>query len=413
MLGYGSFGELSLVPKMAESPEQVLTFLRELADKARPFAEADWAELQTFARESLGLDKLEPWDLAYASEKLREQRYAFSEQEVKQYFPEPQVLAGLFDVVQTLFDVVIAVDEAPTWHPDVRFYRVSSRDGRLLAQFYIDLYAREGKRGGAWMDDARGRKRLGNGSVQTPVAYLTCNFSAPVGGRPALFTHDEVITLFHEFGHGLHHMLTQVEDLGVSGINGVEWDAVELPSQFMENFCWEWEVLSRMTRHATTGEPLPRALYDRMLAARNFQNGMMTLRQIVFSVTDMQLHTDFDPRGKRSVLELARTVNDTFHVIPQATLSRWPNSFSHIFAGGYAAGYYSYKWAEVLSADAYAAFEEAAQTRGTVLDPETGMRYRQAILEAGGSRPAMESFKAFRGRQPTIDALLRHGGMAA
>ena len=413
MLGYGNFGELSLVPKMAESPEQVLTFLRELADKARPFAEADWAELQTFARESLGLDKLEPWDLAYASEKLREQRYAFSEQEVKQYFPEPQVLAGLFDVVQTLFDVVIAVDEAPTWHPDVRFYRVSSRDGRLLAQFYIDLYAREGKRGGAWMDDARGRKRLGNGSVQTPVAYLTCNFSAPVGGRPALFTHDEVITLFHEFGHGLHHMLTQVEDLGVSGINGVEWDAVELPSQFMENFCWEWEVLSRMTRHATTGEPLPRALYDRMLAARNFQNGMMTLRQIVFSVTDMQLHTDFDPRGNQSVLELARTVNDTFHVIPQATLSRWPNSFSHIFAGGYAAGYYSYKWAEVLSADAYAAFEEAAQTRGTVLDPETGMRYRQAILEAGGSRPAMESFKAFRGRQPTIDALLRHGGMAA
>ncbi|HVL10716.1 MAG TPA: M3 family metallopeptidase [Burkholderiaceae bacterium] len=413
MLGYGSFGELSLVPKMAESPEQVLDFLRELADKARPFAEADWTELQAFARESLGLDKLEPWDIAYASEKLREQRYAFSEQEVKQYFPEPQVLAGLFEVVQTLFDVVIAADDAPTWHPDVRFYRVSSRDGRLLAQFYIDLYAREGKRGGAWMDDARGRKLLGNGSVQTPVAYLTCNFSAPVGGRPALFTHDEVITLFHEFGHGLHHMLTQVEDLGVSGINGVEWDAVELPSQFMENFCWEWEVLSRMTRHATTGEPLPRALYDRMLAARNFQNGMMTLRQIVFSVTDMQLHTAFDPRGNQSVLELARTVNDSFHVIPQAALSRWPNSFSHIFAGGYAAGYYSYKWAEVLSADAYAAFEEAAQTRGTVLDPETGMRYRQTILEAGGSRPAMESFKAFRGRQPSIDALLRHGGMAA
>ena len=413
MLGYGNFGELSLVPKMAESPEQVLTFLRELADKARPFAEADWAELQTFARESLGLDKLEPWDTAYASEKLREQRYAFSEQEVKQYFPEPQVLAGLFEVVQTLFDVVIAMDDAPTWHPDVRFYRVSSRDGRLLAQFYIDLYAREGKRGGAWMDDARGRKRLGNGDVQTPVAYLTCNFSAPVGGRPALFTHDEVITLFHEFGHGLHHMLTQVEDLGVSGINGVEWDAVELPSQFMENFCWEWEVLSRMTRHATSGEPLPRALYDRMLAARNFQNGMMTLRQIVFSVTDMQLHTAFDPRGRQSVLELARTVNDSFHVIPQAALSRWPNSFSHIFAGGYAAGYYSYKWAEVLSADAYAAFEEAAQASGTVLDPETGMRYRRTILEAGGSRPAMESFKAFRGRQPTIDALLRHGGMAA
>lgn len=413
MLGYANFGELSLVPKMAESPEQVLSFLRELADKARPYAEADWAELQAFARDNLGLDKLEPWDIAYASEKLRQQRYAFSEQEVKQYFPEPQVLAGLFEVVQTLFDVTITAEDAPTWHPDVRFFRVSSRDGHLLAQFYIDLYAREGKRGGAWMDDARGRKRLGNGTVQTPVAYLTCNFSAPVGGRPALFTHDEVITLFHEFGHGLHHMLTEVDDLGVSGINGVEWDAVELPSQFMENFCWEWEVLSRMTRHATTGEPMPRALYDRMLAARNFQNGMMTLRQIVFSVTDMLLHTRFDPRGQQSVLELAREVNDAYHVIPQAALSRWPHSFSHIFAGGYAAGYYSYKWAEVLSADAYAAFEEAAATCGTVLDPNTGMRYRKTILEAGGSRPAMESFQDFRGRQPTIDALLRHGGMAA
>ncbi len=413
MLGYGNFAELSLVPKMAESPEQVLTFLEELADKARPFAEADWAELQAFARETLGLDALAPWDIAYASEKLREQRYAFSEQEVKQYFPEPQVLAGLFDVAQSLFAVRIKEEAAPLWHDDVRFFRVESEDGALLAQFYIDLYAREGKRGGAWMDDARGRKRLADGTVQTPVAYLTCNFSGPVGGRPALFTHDEVITLFHEFGHGLHHMLTRVDDLGVSGINGVEWDAVELPSQFMENFCWEWEVLSKMTRHATTGEPLPRALFDRMLAAKNFHNGLMTLRQIVFSVTDMQLHTHFDPRGAQSVLALARDVNDRLHVIPQAPLSRWPNSFSHIFAGGYAAGYYSYKWAEVLSADAYAAFEEAAQQRGSVLDAETGIRYRHAILEAGGSRPAMESFKAFRGRQPTIDALLRHGGMAA
>lgn len=413
MLGYQCYGEVSLVPKMAESPAEVLKFLDELAVKARPYAEKDWAELKAFAAAELGLADLAPWDVAYASEKLRQQRYAFSEHEVKQYFPEPKVLEGLFGVVQKLFSVRIEPEQAQTWHKDVRFFRVTTPDGTLLAQFYIDLYAREGKRGGAWMDDARGRKVLEHGAVQTPVAYLTCNFSAPVGNKPALFTHDEVITLFHEFGHGLHHMLTQVGELGVSGINGVEWDAVELPSQFMENFCWEYEVLTGMTQHVDTGEPLPRALFDRMLAAKNFQNGMMTLRQIVFSSFDMHLHTDFDPAGEASVLDLSRQINDRVHVVPQHPLSRWPNTFSHIFAGGYAAGYYSYKWAEVLSADVYAAFEEAAQLSGSVLDSETGARYQREILSVGGSRPAMDSFIAFRGRAPQIDALLRHGGMTA
>ena len=413
MLGYQCYGEVSLVPKMAESPAEVLKFLDELAVKARPYAEQDWSELKAFAATELGLAELSPWDVAYASEKLRQQRYAFSEHEVKQYFPEPKVLQGLFGAVERLFSVKIQPDTSQTWHKDVRFFRVSAADGTLLAQFYIDLYAREGKRGGAWMDDARGRKVQASGQVQTPVAYLTCNFSAPVGDKPAQFTHDEVITLFHEFGHGLHHMLTQVGELGVSGINGVEWDAVELPSQFMENFCWEYEVLTGMTRHVDTGEPLPRALFDRMLAAKNFQNGMMTLRQIVFSSFDMHLHTDFDPAGATSVLDLSRQINDRVHVVPQYPLSRWPNTFSHIFAGGYAAGYYSYKWAEVLSADVYAAFEEAAQLSGTVLDSETGARYQREILSVGGSRPAMDSFVAFRGRAPQIDALLRHGGMAA
>jgi len=412
MLGYNNYGEVSLVPKMADKPADVLRFLDELGVKARPYAEKDWAELRAFAASELGLNTLDPWDVAYASEKLRQQRYAFSEHEVKQYFPEGKVLEGLFGVIEKLFTVRIEPDQAQTWHKDVRFFRVVNPQGALLAQFYIDLYAREGKRGGAWMDDARGRKERDNGTVQTPVAYLTCNFSAPVGDKPAVFTHDEVITLFHEFGHGLHHMLTQVGDLGVSGINGVEWDAVELPSQFMENFCWEYEVLSGMTQQVETGAPLPRALFDRMLAAKHCRTGVTTLRQSVLSSFDMHLHTDFDPLGGKSVLELSREINDRVHVVPQHPLSRWPNTFSHIFAGGYAAGYYSYKWAEVLSADVYAAFEEAAQLSGSVLDGETGRRYHREILSVGGSRPAMESFVAFRGRAPQIDALLRHGGMA-
>jgi len=410
MLGYRNFGEVSLVPKMADSPEDVLRFLGELADRARPFAEKDWEELQAFAKTTLGIDKLEPWDMTYASEKLREARYAFSEQEVKQYFPEPAVLDGLFNVVQTLFSVKIRPEPAAVWHPDVRFFRVESAQGELLAQFYIDLYAREGKRGGAWMDDARGRKLLDantpNQRVQTPVAYLTCNFSGPVGGKPALFTHDEVITLFHEFGHGLHHMLTQVDELGVSGINGVEWDAVELPSQFMENFCWEWEVLSRMTRHVETGEPLPRALYERMLAARNFHSGMATVRQLEFGLFDMLLHSQFEA-AQDSVLALLERVRAEVAVNHPPSWNRFPHQFSHIFAGGYAAGYYSYKWAEVLSADAYAAFEEAPQALAA-----TGARFLDEVLSRGGSRPAAENFKAFRGRAPQIDALLRHSGMA-
>jgi len=412
MLGYKNFAEVSLAPKMAESPEQVMAFLEDLATRARPHAEQDWKELREFASSELGLSDLQPWDMTFAAERLRQKRYSFSENEVKQYFPEDAVFKGLFKVTETLFGVRIRRDEAAVWHPDVRFFRVENQDGDLVAQFYLDLYAREGKRGGAWMDDARGRHKHTHGGVQTPVAYLTCNFSAPVGGKPACFTHDEVITLFHEFGHGLHHMLTRVDELGVSGINGVEWDAVELPSQFMENFCWEWDVLSDMTSHVETAQPLPRELFDKMLAAKNFQSGLGTLRQIVFSMFDMQLHTGFDAAGTKNATELASEINERFHVVPQAPFSRWPNTFSHIFAGGYAAGYYSYKWAEVLSADAYAAFEEAAQAAsGSVLDQTTGMRYRKEILEVGGSRPAMESFKAFRGREPNIDALLRHNGM--
>ncbi|MFD1556524.1 M3 family metallopeptidase [Paraburkholderia silviterrae] len=412
MLGYNNFAEVSLTPKMAESPAQVMSFLEDLATRARPHAEKDWQELREFAASELGLTQIEPWDMAFAAERLRQKRYSFSENEVKQYFPEDFVLKGLFKVTEALFGVRIRDDQAAVWHPDVRFFRVENADGTLVAQFYLDLYAREGKRGGAWMDDARSRRKLEANGVQTPVAYLTCNFSAPVGGRPACFTHDEVITLFHEFGHGLHHMLTRVDELSVSGINGVEWDAVELPSQFMENFCWEWDVLTEMTSHVDTGKPLPRELFDKMLAAKNFQSGLGTLRQIVFSMFDMALHVDFDASKGKTVNELAREMNARYHVIPQAPFSRWPNTFSHIFAGGYAAGYYSYKWAEVLSADAYAAFEEAAQAaKSSVLDAATGTRYRQEILEVGGSRPAMESFKAFRGREPSIDALLRHNGM--
>ncbi len=406
MLGYRNFAEISLVPKMAESPEQVLTFLREMARKARPFAEKDVVELRSFARSELGLDPLEPWDMSWVSEKLMQQRYAFSDQEVKQYFTEPKVLAGLFRVIETLFSVIVKPDSAPVWHEDVRFYRIENRKGELIGQFYLDLYAREEKKGGAWMNDAMGRKRTADG-MQTPVAYLVCNFSRPVGDKPATFTHDEVTTLFHETGHGLHHLLTRVEELGVSGIHGVEWDAVELPSQFMENFCWEWDVLQGMSAHVDTGAVLPRELFDKMLAAKNFLAGMQTVRQIEFSLFDLLLHNDFDPVGDKSVLQLLEEVRNEVAVVFPPDWHRFPNSFSHIFAGGYAAGYYSYKWAEVLSADCYAAFEEA----GNPFDPETGRRFLDEILSVGGSRPALENFKAFRGREPSPDALLRHSGM--
>ncbi len=411
LLDYANFAEVSLVPKMAESPQHVVEFLEDLARRARPFAEKDLEELRTFARDELGIEELQSWDVAYASEKLREQRYAFSEKEVKEYFPEPKVVQGLFDVIQGLFSVRIKPDDAPVWHPDVRFFRIE-RDGQLVGQFYLDLYAREGKNQGAWMDDARGRRLTTGGIVQTPIAYLTCNFTPPatVDGKlqPSLFTHDEVITLFHEFGHGLHHMLTEVEELSVSGISGVEWDAVELPSQFMENFCWEWDKLQQMTAHVKTGEPLPRALFDKMTAAKNFQSGMMTLRQVEFSLIDMHLHYDFDPRSERTVQELIDDIRKQFAVLIPPAFNRFQHSFGHIFSGGYAAGYYSYKWAEVLSADAYAAFEEAIEVGNLV---ETGKRFQREILAVGGSRPALESFKAFRGREPSIDALLRHSGM--
>jgi oligopeptidase A len=409
LLGHRDYAEVSLVPKMAESSSQVLAFLDDLARRARPFAEADVEELKTFARSELAIPELQAWDVAYASEKLRAKRYSFSDQEVKQYFPEDIVIAGLFRVAQTLYGVKMVPASAPVWHPDVRFFDVTDRSGTRIGQFYMDLYARETKRGGAWMDDAITRRRK-RGQIQTPVAYLNCNFSRPVGNKPALFTHDEVLTLFHEAGHGLHHLLTRVEDLGVSGINGVEWDAVELPSQFMENFCWEWDVLREMTRHVDSGQPLPRALFDKMIAAKNFQSGLAMLRQIEFAVFDMRLHSDFDPAAGKSALELLEEVRRQIAVLHPPAYNRFPNSFSHIFAGGYAAGYYSYKWAEVLSADAYSAFEEMSESNG-VLDAKIGARFRDEILAVGGSRPAAESFKAFRGREPNVEALLRHNGM--
>ena len=413
------FAALSLAPKMANTVDEVDLFLTNFAHKAKPFAQRDWGELCDFAKTELGLtDGVEPWDTAFVAERLKQQRYAFSENELKQYFPLPKVLDGLFGLIQTLFGVRIESADLPTWHPDVQSFAVKDLSGKIRAYFYLDPYARPGKRGGAWMDDARGRRELPDGQIQVPVAYLVCNFAAPVKVNGVLrqptITHDDVITLFHESGHGLHHLLTQVSALGVSGINGVEWDAVELPSQFMENFCWEWEVLEKMTAHVDSGKALPRELYDKILAAKNFQNGLMTLRQIVMSLTDWRLHSKFDAKNAKgqAVLDLSRKMAAEFNVIPQPEISRWINTFSHIFAGGYAAGYYSYKWAEVLSADAYSAFEEAAKLTGSVLDPQTGARYREEILEVGGSRPAAESFKAFRGREPSIDALLRHGGLA-
>jgi oligopeptidase A len=417
LLGYANFGEVSVVPKMAQSPAQVITFLRDLARRARPYAEKDIADLRAFAAEHLGLANPQAWDWPYISEKLKEARYAFSEQEVKKYFTAPKVLAGLFKIIETLFEVSIRRDTAAVWHPAVEFYRIerthpegAHKGTQLVGQFYLDQPARTGKRGGAWMDDVRTRwLRPDTGVLQTPVAHLVCNFASGVDGKPPLLTHDDVITLFHEFGHGLHHMLTQVNERDVSGIGGVEWDAVELPSQFMENFCWEWDVLKHMTAHVDTGEPLPRALFDKMIAAKNYQSGMQTLRQIEFSLFDMLLHTEHDPA--QDIMPLLDQVRHEVAVLQPPAFSRTAHTFSHIFAGGYAAGYYSYKWAEVLSADAYAAFEETAGSDG-LPSIETGRRYRQAILEAGGSRPAMESFKAFRGREPSLEALLRHQGMA-
>ena len=423
LLGFANFGTLSLAPKMAGSTQQVLDFLRTLAKRARPYALQDLADMRAFAGGSLNLPDLLPWDMAFVGERLKEDRFAFSEQEVKQYFTFPKVLAGLFKIAETLFDLQITPDQAPVWDPGVGFYRIErlvaaapgeAAQRRLIGQFYLDPTARSGKRGGAWMDDVRGRwLRPESGLLQTPVANLVCNFAGPIVidgvSRPALLTHDDVITLFHEFGHGLHHLLTQVNERQVAGISGVEWDAVELPSQFMENFCWEWPVLRHMTAHVETGEALPQPLFEKMLAAKNFQSGLQTLRQLEFALFDMLLHTSHSPG--EDILALLQTVRDEVSVLIPPAWSRSANTFSHIFAGGYAAGYYSYKWAEVLSADAYAAFEETADKFGEQ-DPQTGRKYLREILEVGGSRPALESFKAFRGRAPELDALLRHQGMA-
>ena len=404
MLGYSNFGELSLVAKMADTPAEVMTFLRELAAKAKPFAIRDLEEIKTFAKAELGMDDLQSWDMSYVSEKLKEKKYAFSDLEVRQYFQEDRVLDGLFNLTEKLFSVNIVKAQADTWHPDVRFFEVQ-KQGKAIAHFYLDPYARASKRSGAWMDDARGRKLTAKG-VQTPVAYLTCNYTKPAAGKAAQLSHDDVQTLFHEFGHGIHHMLTRVDELDVSGINGVEWDAVELPSQFMENFAWEWSVVESLTAHETTGEPMPKALFDKMVAAKNFQSGLQTLRQIEFSLFDMLVHTEFDPHSENNMLDLLAEVRKDVAVLIPPAYNRFPNSFGHIFAGGYAAGYYSYKWAEVLSADAFGMFEENG-----VVSPETGKKFLEEILSVGGSRPAAESFKAFRGREPNIDALLRHTGM--
>ncbi len=406
LLGFENYAELSVATKMADSAQHVKDFLEDLAIKAKPFALKDKVELEQYATK-LGITDCQAWDVAYVSEKLREEKYAFSDLEVKQYFPEAMVLTGLFKVVETIFGVQVKKSQAPVWHETASFYDITDQSGLLIGQFYLDLYARNNKRGGAWMDEAISRRKSAGG-ITTPVAYLTCNFSAPVGDKPALFTHDEVLTMFHEFGHGLHHMLTKVDDYGVSGIKGVEWDAVELPSQLMENFCWEWEVLRHMTAHVDTGEELPRDLFDKMVAAKNFQVGMQTVRQIEFSLFDIRLHSEFDPHGTATALDLIEAVRDEVAVVRPPKWNRFPNNFTHVFSGGYAAGYYSYKWAEVLSADAYSMFEEDG-----VLSRETGQRYWQEILAQGGSRSAMESFSAFRGREPSIDALLRHSGMTA
>ncbi len=415
LLGYRDFAELSLVRKMADTPAAVLAFLRDLAARARPFAGRDMEELAAFARAALGIAELAPWDMAYASEKLRAARYAYSDQDVKRYFPEARVLAGLFGVVESLYGVAIREREGdsrpPVWHPDVRFFDITDRAGGLVGQFYLDNYARAGKQGGAWMDDPVNRRALEGGEAH-PVAYLTCNFAGPVDGKPALLTHANVITLFHEFGHGLHLLLTREATPGASGLQGVEWDAVELPSQFMENYCWEWDVVRSMSQHVDTGEPIPRALFDKLVAARHFQSGLGTVRQIEFGLADMLLHAslDADPplpaAAARSPQAVVDAVRREVRVVPVADYDRSLQAFAHIFAGGYAAGYYSYKWAEVLSADAFSLFEETG-----VLSADTGRRFRDEVLARGGGRPALDSFVAFRGRPPQIDALLRHNGM--
>jgi len=406
LIGFADYGSYSLATKMAEESGEVTGFLRELAAKSKGMAGQEMDELRSFARDHLGIDELQTWDVPFASERLRLHTYSLSEEELKPYFPESKVLAGMFALVSELYGIDIREGEAPKWHKNVRFFEIFDQNGTKIAAFYLDPYARAHKRGGAWMDECVVRWKKPDGTLQLPVAYLVCNFDAPVGDKPALWTHNEVITLFHEFGHGLHHMLTKVNTRSVSGINGVPWDAVELPSQFMENFCWQRQAIDLFAAHYETGEKFPDELFNKMIAAKNFQSGMQMLRQIEFALFDMLLHTQFDPTGEQSVQELLDEVRDEVAVLIPPAFNRFQNSFSHIFAGGYAAGYYSYKWAEVLSADAFAAFEEEG-----IGNRDTAVRFRDSILAVGGSRDLMESFEAFRGRKPTVDALLRHSGI--
>ncbi len=408
LLGYSNYAEYALQTRMAKSVNEVMQFLRDLATRARPAARKEFEELKRFAHAQHDIGALEAWDVAYYSEKLRQQQYAISQEDLRPYLPETRIVPGMFEVVRRLYGLDIReLRGVEVWHPSVRFFEIRDSEGALRGRFYVDLYARANKRGGAWMDDCIARKRTADG-VQAPVAYLVCNFSPPVGGQPALFTHDEVTTLFHEFGHGLHHMLTRVDYVGVSGINGVAWDAVELPSQFMENWCWERAALDLIAAHHDTGAPLPPALYDKMQAARNFQSGMQCMRQLELALFDMRLHSDFDPTGTKGVQQLLDEVRAEVAVLFPPAYNRFQNGFTHIFAGGYAAGYYSYKWAEVLSADAFSKFEENG-----VFDRRTGMEFLSQVLERGGTEEPMELFVRFRGRKPTVDALLRHTGLTA
>ncbi|KZX67964.1 oligopeptidase A [Alcanivorax sp. HI0033] len=404
LLGFANFGEESLATKMARDVNEVIRFLEDLARRAKPQAERELAELRAFAAEQ-GADQLEPWDIGFWSERLREARYSISEEELRPWFPADTVINGMFAVVGKLFGIQFRQrDDVDTWHEDVRFYELVDDDGSVRAAFYLDMYARTGKRGGAWMDDARIRRRRADGSLQTPVAYLTCNFAPPAGGKPGLLTHDEVVTLFHEFGHGLHHMLTEQDVSGISGINGVAWDAVELPSQFLENWCWTEEGIALISGHYETGEPLPKEKLEKMLAAKNFQGAMQMVRQLEFSLFDMRIHAEY--QQGMDIYQVLKEVREQVAVIQPPAFNRFPNSFGHIFAGGYAAGYYSYKWAEVLSADAYSRFEEEGE-----FNEDTGRAFRSEILAKGGSREPMELFKAFRGREPSVEPLLRHCGI--
>ncbi|BFM13840.1 oligopeptidase A [Maricurvus nonylphenolicus] len=406
LLEFGDYSERSLATKMAEEPQQVIDFLQQLAEKSKPQAEQELAELAEFSKTTLGIDELQPWDVTYCGEKLRQQQYSISEEALRPYFPVEKVIEGLFAVTARLFGISFEKeDSVATWHPDASYYQVH-RDGKTIAGFYFDLFARENKRGGAWMDDCRVRRLSTTGEQQLPIAYLTCNFTPPVGDTPSLLTHNEVTTLFHEFGHGLHHMLTEINVAAVSGINGVAWDAVELPSQFLENWCWEKDVIPLISGHYQTGEPLPGDMLDNLLAAKNFQSAMMMVRQLEFALFDFLLHRQYDPQNPESVQAVLDRVRQQVAVIIPPAFNRFQNGFSHIFAGGYAAGYYSYKWAEVLSADAYSRFEEEG-----IFSPEAGSSFLSEILQQGGSKPAMDLFKAFRGREPQIDALLRHSGI--